>query len=207
MIRHKAGWTFIPTVPGTLRTPRPFTLPFIHRPGILNERRLFERFLEWGVLEWGILEWGILHGRHVLQKLKHTIHNATAVCPKENAEAYTFLLRSSLRFKHMEAVLNNESYNASSKAARARVHPSQPCVLKPNTDGVYRISSSSPFNSLRLTIFHPISSVKLLKHFDVFRAGRAMIREGGSTSRDLYTSASYIVGYVSCDACFQTRIS
>lgn len=140
-------------------------------------------------------------------KLKHTIHNATAVCPKENAEAYTFLLRSSLRFKPMEAVLNNESYHASSKAARARVHPSQPCVLKPNTDGVYRISSSSPFNSLRLTIFHHIFSVKLLKHFDVFRAGRAMIREGGSTSRDLSTSASYIVGYVSCDACFQTRIS
>ena len=41
---------------------------------------------------------------------KNVVHVASAVCPKENAHAYTYLLRNDMRFKPMKEVLNNTSY-------------------------------------------------------------------------------------------------
>ena len=40
----------------------------------------------------------------------NVVHVATAVCPKENAEAYRYLLSNSMKFEPMMAVLNNASY-------------------------------------------------------------------------------------------------
>ena len=37
----------------------------------------------------------------------NVVHVASAVCPKENADAYTHLLRNTMKFEPMKEVLNN----------------------------------------------------------------------------------------------------
>ena len=40
----------------------------------------------------------------------NVVHVASAVCPKENADAYTYLLGNAMKFEPMKEVLNNASY-------------------------------------------------------------------------------------------------
>ena len=40
----------------------------------------------------------------------YVVHVASAVCPKENADAYTYLLRNAIKFEPMKEALNNASY-------------------------------------------------------------------------------------------------
>ena len=40
----------------------------------------------------------------------NVVHVASAICPKENADANTYLLRNAMKFEPMKEVLNNASY-------------------------------------------------------------------------------------------------
>lgn len=71
---------------------RSFAPPFILRPGTLPRRRSFEVFMELG------------YPHPVLQELDQQYrHVATVVCPKENADVSTYLLRKTMTFEPIES--------------------------------------------------------------------------------------------------------
>ena len=139
------------------------------------------------------------------------VNVATAISPHENIDAYTCLLRNAITFDPSKNVLNNVSYtcfsdgrkgSGSALPALCPLTEDRPClqhVLK-NTPAVGKvcrclptwISSSFPFKLSWLTIFDVIF-MKLLEHSDIVWADRAMIAEGGSTSRDQRTLTSRIM--------------
>ena len=59
------------------------------------------------------------------------IHVATAVCPKENADSYNYLLSKAMEFDGLREVLNNTSYTCFSdghKGSNTALHECCPLV-------------------------------------------------------------------------------